>query len=91
MAATPQPALIVSPNDPDAWSQSDAVKLRNYILEHPKFMRVLAKRRPKIEGSTMEARAVTGSDVNGFLACMDTIEALQRDPDILSEDAGFIS
>lgn len=88
MAATPQPPP--SPNDPDSWNQSDAVQLRTYIASHPKFIRVLAKRRPKIDGDTMEARAVTGSDVKGFLDCMDAIDALQRDPNADNENADFI-
>jgi len=87
MPATPQ---AQAPTDPDNWNQSDAVKLRSFIMENPKFIRVLMKRRPKIEGDTMEARAVTGSDVKGFLDCMDAIDSLQRDPEASNEDAGYI-
>lgn len=79
------------PQDPDTWTQTDAVGLRDYIAAHPKFLRCLQKRRPKIEGTTMEARAVTGSDANGFLAALDEIDAMQRDPNQFADDAGYIS
>jgi hypothetical protein len=91
MPATPQAQTPPSSNDPDTWTIADAVALRSFVSENPKFIRVLAKRRPKIEGDTMESRAVTGSDVKGFLDCMDVIDALQRDPDATNENAGFIA
>lgn len=79
-------------NDPDQWTQDDAIKLRDYIASHPKFLRVLTKtHRPKIEGNTVEARAVTGSDMNGFLVCIDAIDAMQRDPANNVDNAGFIT
>lgn len=76
--------------DPDEWTQRDAIALRDFIAGNPKFLRVLVKRRPKIEGSTMEARAVTGSDVNGFLLAAEAIETLCLDPHQGVEDAGFL-
>lgn len=77
-------------DNPDKWNQGDAVRLRAFIADNPKFLRVLGKRRPKIEGATMEARAVTGSDVNGFLAAIEVIEELQQDPMPNSDNPGFI-
>lgn len=76
--------------DPDTWTQNDAITLREYTSKNPKFLRVLAKRRPKIEGNTMEARAVTGSDVNGFLSALEAIDSMQRDPNAGTESAGFL-
>lgn len=75
--------------DPDTWTVADAVALRSFIANNPKFTRVLAKQRPKIEGATMEARAVTGSDANGFMLALDVIDTLQRDPVPQSDNAGF--
>lgn len=77
--------------DPDTWTLSDAIKLRQFIAENPKFLRALAAYRPKIEGTTMEARAVTGSDANGFMAAQDAIAIMQRDPTPQSDIAGFTS
>lgn len=85
MAATP-----TKPEDPDDWTIDDAVALRQFIGNNPKFLRVLNKRRPKIEGVTMEARAVSGSDMNGFLIAIDAIDALQRDPNAGQENAGYL-
>ena len=79
-------------NDPHKWTQADAIKLREYIASHPKFLTVLMKsHRPKIEGVTVEARAVTGSDMNGFLICVDAIDAMQQDPIAGNDSAGFIT
>lgn len=75
--------------DPDTWTIADAVALRSFIAGNPKFLRVLSSYRPKIEGTTMEARAVTGSDANGFMAAEDAIKLLQRDPSPQSDNAGF--
>lgn len=76
--------------DPDQWTENDAVKLRTFISDHPKFLRILAKRRPAIKGDTMEARAVTGSDVKGFLDCIDEIEKMQRADYQGDKPAGFV-
>lgn len=78
------------PQNPDQWTQDDAVKLRQYIASHPKFLRVLNLRRPKIEGNTMESRAVTGSDMNGFLAATDAIDDMQRDISTGGDVGGYI-
>lgn len=76
--------------DPDQWLQSDAVSLRQFLGDNPKLMRVLAKRRPKIEGSTMESRAVTGSEAAGFIKAVEEIEALCLDVTRSTEEAGFV-
>ena len=76
---------------PNIWTDHDAIALRTFIAANPNFLNALAARRPKIEGVTMEARAVTGSDANGFMAAIEAIEALQRGPVQGSDDAGFIS
>lgn len=77
--------------DPDQWTIADAVALRLFLGDNPKFLRVLGKRRPKIEGATMESRAVTGSDANGYLLALDEIESLMREGIESSDNAGFIA
>lgn len=63
------------------WTQTDAVNLRTYLAANPKFLTILMDvHRPRVEGNTMEARAVTGSDLNGFLLAIDAIKAMQGDP-----------
>lgn len=74
---------------PDEWSQQDAVKLRTFLNDNPRVLRKLWSMRPKIEGQTMEARAVTGSDLNGFFICWDALDQMQQDPP-RSDNAGHI-
>lgn len=76
-------------NKPESWTQADRVELRNFIAKNPRFMRELTRRRPTIEGETMEHRAVTGSDVKGFFDAIEAIEKMQEDPPT-SEQPGFI-
>lgn len=76
--------------DPFAWNQNDAIALRKFIGDNPKFLINLGRKRPKIEGTTMEARAVTGSDANGFLAALEAIDTMQRDPQQGTANADFI-
>lgn len=78
-------------SNPVIWTQQDAVSLRTYIASNPKFLLILQRdHRPKIEGNTMEARAVTGSDVKGFFDAIDAITAMQQDPDKQTDEAGFL-
>jgi len=72
------------------WTLNDAIALRDFLNRNPKFLKVLSERRPKIQGVTMESRAVTGSDANGFLLAVDAIEALQQDPQEDGDSAGFL-
>jgi hypothetical protein len=77
--------------DPDKWTQGDAIALRSFLNHNPKFLRVLTdKHRPKIEGNTVEARAMTGSDAKGFFDCVDAIKVMMQDPTENPDDAGFI-
>lgn len=77
-------------NNPYTWTLDDAIALRKFISDNPKFLLRMNKLKPRIEGSTMEARAVTGSDVNGYLLALENIENMQKDPMINANDAGFI-
>lgn len=79
-----------SNQDPMIWRQEDAVALRRFITDNPKFLIALGRRRPRIEGLTMEARAVTGSESLGYMTALENIDDLQRDPVQSTEEAGFI-
>lgn len=74
----------------DTWTINDAVALRGYIFANPKFLRILTSRRPAIEGHTIEERAVTGSEANGFMIALEEIEALQALREEAEQSPGFI-
>ncbi len=76
--------------DPDQWTESDAVKLRAFLSECPKFKDIMRARLPKIDGATVESRAMTGSDVKGYLEALDTIDNLKRGASFQNEGAQFI-
>lgn len=75
--------------NPSAWNQADAVELRTYIAKNPKFLKEMTNRLPTIEGTTMEARAVTGSDCNGFIQAIREIERMCQDEPVL-DSPGFL-
>lgn len=78
------------PNDPYEWTQTDAIALRNYIGQNPKFIHRLRKTAPKVKGSTMEERAMTGSELKGRTDTIEEIDKMQKDPLPDTQDAGFI-
>lgn len=65
--------------NPPTWSDADKVALRNFVASNPNFTAELMRRLPKIEGNTVEARAMTGSDVKGYIDCIETITSMQQD------------
>lgn len=77
--------------DPETWTQADAVALRTFLSDNPKFLIALANRRPKSKGDTMEARAVSGSEAEGHLGSIEIIKTMCNDPLPQSDDAGFIA
>lgn len=78
---------MATPND---WSEADAVALRAFITQNPRFLEILKSRIPKVSGTTMQERAMTGSEVKGFFDCIDAIESLQKDKVFSNEDAGYM-
>lgn len=78
------------PKDQNEWTQGDAVALRTYLSANPKFLAHLSDQRPEIRGSTMEERAMTGSDAKGFFDALDVIKSMTQDPIPSAEGAGFI-
>lgn len=76
--------------NPFTWSEKDAIALRTFISGNPNFLRAMRARVPEITGTTMEARAVTGSEAQGFINALKAIEQLQQDPHPEGDNAGFI-
>ncbi len=61
------------------WTQSDAVSLRNFISQNKNFLTTLRERQPKITGTTVEERAMTGSDRKGYDEVFIVLDAMQQD------------
>jgi CDP-diacylglycerol pyrophosphatase len=75
------------------WTQNDAVELRNHLAKQPKFMRVLASKLPRNKDAmTIEAAAVTGMQMEGFLLALNAISAMCEDqtPSANAEQHGSI-
>lgn len=72
------------------WTPDDRLRLREFLRANPTFLRYLYRHKPKIEGTSLESRAVTGSEQSGWTNCMELIEELAVDPSPTSENPNFI-
>jgi hypothetical protein len=64
---------------PSPWNPNDRVALRQYLANNPKFLAELEAQKPKITGTTLEERAVSGSDRNGYDLIRDLILSMSTD------------
>lgn len=62
-----------------AWNANDRVALRQFLGANPKFLAELELRKPKITGTTLEERAISGSDRNGYDLMREVIDAMITD------------
>lgn len=72
----------------DDWSTQDAVALRQFISQNPKFLDLLKISRPEVTGKTMEECAMTGCAVKGYDDCLANIKRMLQDP-LPVDDPGF--
>lgn len=57
------------------WNDNNAHKLADTV-NGLRLIEILRKRAPKCKGDTIEARAVSGSEMQGFMNCIEEIEKL---------------
>ncbi len=55
------------------WTEADGINLRLFLRSNPKFMVALRDRFPKINGATIEERAMSASEVSGAEQIMNSI------------------
>lgn len=63
------------------WTDSDAVKLREFLGGCPHFLKTLSDRKPKIEGNTVEAAGLSGKQNDGAQKMIEVIEQLAEGQD----------
>ncbi len=73
------------------WDQGERIALRNYIAQHPNFLRALRELMPKTEGATVESAAMSGMKRAGAEELLDKMTGqLSADKGPETGDAGFI-
>lgn len=78
------------PANPLLWGDDDAATLRAYLDKNPRFLAELRARAPRMtKTETMEARAMSGSEIKGaeqIFAAIDKLAGQNPDP----QESGFI-
>lgn len=72
------------------WTVTNAVSLRDLIKKNPAFIAVLEQAAPKCEGDTLEKRAVSGAERQGWQNCIAKIKAMMEDPTRNATDPQFV-
>lgn len=73
------------------WSDKDASLLRSFLDASPMFFAALRAKRPKItQTETMEARAMSGSEIKGAEHMLEAIRELAIVADSIREASPFI-
>lgn len=76
---------------PNHWSDTDALNLRQFLQSNPRFRRELANRLPKpTELQTLEARALSGERREGARDIIAAIDSMANMPDEVPETGPFI-
>lgn len=70
---------------------NEKVLLRDFLSKCPNFLKELKESAPKCEGKTMEERAVTGSERQGWQNAVDHIEILAKPDNQEVEAQPFIT
>jgi len=73
------------------WTDNEAALLRAFLDKSPQFMAALRARRPKVTTTeTVEARAMSGSEVKGAEHMLDAIVHLATGAQTINEESPFI-
>jgi len=80
----PEPVHIV-------WTENDAQALRAYLDKSPKFLPAMRARRPRFTTTeTLEARAMSGSEVRGAEHMIEAVIQLASGATTITENSPFI-
>lgn len=73
------------------WTDQDAVRFRAFLDNCPNFLAHLEAKHPKVTATeTIEARAMSGSEVRGADLVINTIKAMRDGAELPGEKSEFI-
>lgn len=72
------------------WTTQDAVSLRDFHKKCPHFIEALEQSAPRCTGDTVEERATSGSERQGWQDAVAKIKQLMTDPTRPATDPKFI-
>lgn len=65
------------------WDDNDAALLRNFLDKCPRFLPTLQSKRPRVTANqSMEARAMSGSEVKGAEDLLAAIDQMAAGPSV---------
>jgi hypothetical protein len=73
------------------WNENEAALLRSFLDKSPQFLPCLRAKRPKVSKTeTIEARAMSGSEIRGAEHMIDAIVQLAGGAQTITEHSPFI-
>lgn len=71
-------------------NDTEKVSLRDFLSRNPNFLEELTERAPVCKGATMEERAVSGSERQGWQNAVEHIKQMAKEDNTQVESAEFI-